>query len=150
MLRHAQKIYQNIVFTLGIRSHTSIYSKLINAANPTPTTPAATRTPFLSAPLDFFGGGGLGGVEDELGVDVVIEPVELAELLGTALVAKVPAAVAAAVDLALEIKVEELAETDADADRLETIGATSDITRVASPARMEETYGWRDVGTAVT
>lgn len=148
MLRCTIMIYQHVVFTLRIRSHTNIYSKLINPANPTPTTPAATRTPFLSAPLELLGCGGFGGVEDEPGVEVVFESVELAELLGTPLVANVPAAVDLALDFVVELA--ELAETDADAARLEMIGATSVITRVASPARRDETYGWRDVGTAVT
>jgi len=87
-------------------------------------------------------------VEDEPGVEVVFESVELAELLGMPLVANVPAAVDLALDFVVELA--ELAETDADAARLEMIGATSVITRVASPARRDETYGWRDVGTAVT
>lgn len=69
----------------------------MNPANPTATTPAATRTPFFPAPLEAFGPGGFGGV--------VGETVALAELLGMPLVAIV------ATTLDVEVEFAELVTT---------------------------------------
>lgn len=60
-----------------------VHNKLMNPANPTPIVAAATRTPFLPAPLELFGLDGFG--LDGFG-GVVGEPVALAEFLGMPLV----------------------------------------------------------------
>jgi len=134
MLRYAKTL--NKTSSLPSRSAVTrliLYNKLMNPASPTPTTPAATRTPFLPAPLELLGLGGFDGAVGEPGVVSVFDAVALAELLGMPLVAIVPMAV----DVELEFA--ELAKADADATSLEIIGATSVTTRLASPTRRDET-----------
>lgn len=134
MLRYAKK--SNETPSLSSRSAVTrliLYNKLMNPASPTPTTPAATRTPFLPAPLELLGIGGFDGAVGDPGVAPVCDAVALAELLGMPLVASVPMAVV------VELEFAELTKADADAISLETTGATSVATRLASPTRRDET-----------